>query len=243
MKHWIALVLLCLLAACADDQWDDCVTSTGPMRTEVRDVSPFHTIDLAAKIDVELTQDTVNSIVVEGGRNLLDQVETRIIDGVLNISSNMTCNWVRNMQDRITVHVHCTGLRTIVYRGSGDVRCSNALTVPTFRVEQRQGSGTLDLHVQADTCWYGMHTGPGNVVASGGADVLFLYSSGYAHIDTRSQTCRESHCNNSGSGDFHTSPTDALFAAVRDAGDIHYHSDPPLVLVTDVGDGSVIHGD
>ncbi|MEO8067136.1 MAG: head GIN domain-containing protein [Flavobacteriales bacterium] len=243
MKQAIALLGLFLLVSCADDQWDDCVTSTGPTRTEVRDATPFHTLELASKIDVVLTQDTVDAITVEGGRNLLGQVETSITDGVLHIGSDLTCNWVRNLHDRIKVYLHCTSLRTIVYSGSGDITCSNTIVQPTFRVDQRQGSGTLWLNVVADTCWYGMHTGPGNVIATGAADVLYLYSSGYAHIDTRDQPSRESNCNNSGSGDFRTAPSDFFYGAVNDAGNIHYYGDPGAVIIFDEGSGSVIHGD
>lgn len=244
MKYALNLLCLCFLASCADDQWDDCITSTGPTVQQQRAASDFHTIELGAKVDVVLTQDSLNSIVVEGGRNLLDQTETSITNGVLSINSNMTCNWVRNLEQRVTVHVHCKELRQITFTGSGDMSCTNHLTVPTFRVEQRQGSGTLNLNVVADTIWYGLHTGPGNVVATGSADVLYLYSSGYGHIDTRNQPSRESHCNNSGSGDFRTAPTDVLYAAVRDAGDIHYYGTPAYgVFIEDTGSGSVVQGD
>lgn len=244
MTQMLKLLGLCALVACADDQWDDCITSTGPTVQQEREVSDFHTIELGAKVDVLLTQDSVNSIVVEGGRNLLGQTETSISGGVLTINSNMTCNWVRNLEQRVTVHVHCKELRQVTFTGSGDVRCKNMLNVPTFRVEQRQGSGTLNLNVTADTIWYGLHTGPGNVVATGSADVLYLYSSGYGHIDARNQPSRESHCNNSGSGDFRTAPTDVLYAAVRDAGDIHYYSTPTFgVFIEDTGSGSVVQGD
>ncbi len=243
MKYALTCIAVLSLLSCADDQWDDCVTSAGPTRTEVRSASPFHTLELAGKIDVVLTQDSVDAISVEGGRNLLDQVETRVSDGVLKINSNMICNWVRDLQERVTVHVQCSSLRTIVYTGSGDVSCTNTITQPNFRVEQRQGSGTLDLKLETDTCWYGMHTGPGNVVATGSSDVLYLYSGGYAHIDVRGQAHRESHCNNSGSGSFRTAPSEVLYAAVYDAGNIHYYSDPPVLGVTDEGSGSVIHGD
>jgi Putative auto-transporter adhesin, head GIN domain len=243
MKYALTCIAVLALLSCADDQWDDCVTSAGPLRTEVRSASPFHTLELAGKIDVILTQDSVDAISVEGGRNLLDQVETSVSDGVLTINSNMICNWVRNLHDRITVHIHCSSLRTIIYTGSGDVSCTNTIAQPTFRVEQRQGSGTLDLKLETDTCWYGMHTGPGNVIATGSADVLYLYSGGYAHIDVRGQAHRESNCNNSGSGDFRTAPSEVLFAAVYDAGNIHYYSAPPVLGITDEGSGSVIAGD
>lgn len=243
MKQPTILLGLLLLSSCADDQWDDCITSTGPTRTELREASPFHTMELAGKIDVVLTQDSVDAITVEGGRNLLGQVETSIDDGVLRINSNLTCNWVRNLHDRIKVHVRCSSLRTIVYTGSGDITCTNAMVQPTFRVEQRQGSGTLRLNIEADTCWYGLHTGPGNVIATGTANVLYLYSNGYAHIDVLAQQHLQSHCNNSGSGDFRTAPSDMFFGAVYDAGDIHYYGDPVIGSIVDEGSGSVIHGD
>ena len=243
MKQFAIIFFLLGLASCADDQWDDCVTSAGPTRTEEREASPFHTLDLAGKIDVVLTQDSVDAISVEGGRNLLGQVETSITDGVLKITSNLTCNWVRNLHDRIKVRVHCSSLRTIIYSGSGDITCTNAIVQPTFRVEQHQGSGTLRLNIEADTCWYGLHTGPGNVIANGTANVLYLYSHGYAHIDVLGQQHHQSHCNNSGSGDFRTAPSDLFYGAVYDAGDIHYYGDPVIGSIVDEGSGQVIHGD
>ena len=54
----------------------DCFTSTGEVTREARHVDDFDTIIANENVDIIITQDTVNSLEVEGNTHLLDPVES-----------------------------------------------------------------------------------------------------------------------------------------------------------------------
>ncbi len=56
LKHTILLCAL-LLIGCEQEQWDDCITSAGPMRSEERIVGDFHTIDLDDRVDLVVIEE------------------------------------------------------------------------------------------------------------------------------------------------------------------------------------------
>ena len=107
LKYAIPLCVL-LLAGCQREQWDDCITSTGPKSEEVRAVGNFTSVDIQDRIDLVLESRAEGSIAVEAGRNLIGQVRTDVRDGVLYIESDITCRWVRSFKPRIIVKVPIT---------------------------------------------------------------------------------------------------------------------------------------
>lgn len=242
MKQLSIACVALVLAGCAKENRGDCLVSTGALASEVRTVSGFHSILLDDRIDLELTQDTSTgpSLVVEAGRNLLPRVSTEVRNGELHISSDLTCNWVRNLKERPLVRVTFPSLERITYSGVGNITATTPIRGRTFRLEQWDGHGTVHLELQVDTCWVGLHTGVGDAILAGSVQQLSLYTLNFAHIDAASLSAREVFVNNSGSGDIRCRASEALFVQVRNVGDVYYASDPAIVDAQITGSGRLI---
>jgi hypothetical protein len=238
---WVIPVCALLLAGCEREQWDDCITSTGPERIEERAVGGFHTVDLSDRVDLVLEPRASGTVAVEAGRNLLGQVGTEVRDSVLYIANDNRCNWVRSFKPRITVHVPVTAVRKLVLRGTGDVSCTDTLRVQDFRVEQHGAQGTTDLLLDVHTCAVGLHTGAGDVRLRGRCtSQADLYSGIMAPIDASQLRARFVAVNNSGIADIRCWATEGLDAQLYSVGDVYYRGDPGSVQSLVLGEGRLI---
>lgn len=235
-----------LLAGCAREQMDDCFTGMGPWELEDRHMAAIHTIELEDRIDLEITVDSTlddTRLIVEAGRNVLPNVETEWLDGVLHIRNTMRCHWVRDMKRRPVVRVATGSLEGLVYRAVGDVRVKGPITGSTFRLEQWAGHGTVHLPLQVDTCWIGLHTGVGDAVVTGRVHTAHFYTSNFAHIDARALDAVKVLVNNSGTGDIRCRAREEAYLQIRDVGDIHLGGSPPVLDLLRTGTGSLFQGD
>lgn len=241
LRPTIIALLPLVLCACQQEQWDDCITSTGPASSEQREVAGFRTIELHDRIDLVLDPGTVGRVAVSGGRNLLDQVRTEVVAGTLRISNANTCNWVRSFKPRITVRASSVGLERLVLRGTGDVTCADTLRAPFLAVEQWGAQGTARLMLAVNTLEVGLHTGAGDAVLLGRCtDEARLYSGIMAPIDASGLRASRVAVNNSGITDIRCWAEDELHVFIGDAGDVLHRGDPPL-LHTDIrGSGRVL---
>jgi hypothetical protein len=94
-----------------------CLKNAGAVKTTVRQPGSFNEIMLYDKIDVVLTQDSVQQIKIESGENMLPNIETTVIDNVLTVRDNSSCKWVRDLDEKITVYISTPKLQQIIYHG------------------------------------------------------------------------------------------------------------------------------
>jgi hypothetical protein len=233
-------ILLLMLAGCQREQWDDCVTSTGPLRMEERSLGAFTAIELEDRIDLVLEDRPLGTVAIEGGGNLIGQVATEMSGGALRITNGMRCRWVRSFKPRITVRVPVEGLCRITLRGTGDVSCADTIRCDYFLLEQWGAEGRTDLLLRTTRSDIAMHTGAGSVTISGTADLLELFSGIMAPIDARGVAASTVNVNNGGVSDIRCRTNGALNVLIDDAGDVYYAGGPSTVNSTINGSGRLI---
>lgn len=240
----IALCVGLLFAGCGKEQWDDCITSTGPMHNELRHVGDLHTIDLDDRVDVVLEPRDHGTVVVEAGRNLLDQVSTEVENGVLRIRNENRCNWVRSFKPRITVHVPIDQVATLLLRGTGNVTGNGTIERERFTIEQHGAQGSCDLTLDVQRVDVALHTGAGDVTLHGRCTgVANLYNGIMGPIDASDMIARFVNINNSGVTDIRCAVDDWLDVQIHDAGDVYYRGDPNGIGSVLTGTGRLIRLD
>ncbi len=241
LRAFIPIGIVLLLAGCQREQWDDCITSTGPQRSEERTVSQFHKVKLDDRIDLVFDHLPATTIVVEAGRNLIDQVITEVEGGTLSIENGNRCNWVRSFKPRITVRVPIAAVNELELTGTGNISSADTIRCEEFRIEQWGAMGTADLLIDAQRIFIGLHTGAGDVVLRGSAsDHLNLYSGHLGTIDATLLRSPTVNINNSGVGDFRCWSVEHLNVQINDAGDVYYRGDPALIESSINGSGALI---
>lgn len=236
-----SVLVVLLLTACGKEQWDDCVTSTGPMDREERYVGDLHAIDLDDRVDVILEVREQGTVEVEAGRNLLGQVITEVKDGVLRIRNDNRCNWVRSFKPRIIVKVPIAQVSALILRGTGYVTCTDTIRSERFTIEQRGAQGSCELTLDVQAVEVALHTGAGDVTLHGRCSgAANFYNGIMGPIDASDMVARFVNINNSGVTDIRCSVDEWLDVQIRDAGDVYFTGEPSGVASVVTGTGRLI---
>lgn len=222
-----------------ENRWD-CVKSTGTIIKQTRTIPEIHTIDIDNKLNVFITQDTVNSLVVEAGKNIIDNIETSVIGDRLLIKNNNKCNFMRSYKAPITIYVSIKNLTTINYLGGGTVKSTNTLICDTLTINCSNGSDTVKLDVNANTVQAFMHTGVADIIISGKCNRAFAYSRGQGFIRLQNLESSYVYCNSSGTGDFYVWADNEMEILLQYVGNVYYKGNPKITIDTHTGKGNLI---
>jgi len=230
-----------LLLGCQREQLDDCITSAGPMATQERALAEFSSIDLKDRVDLLFEHRSSNTVAVEAGSSLLDQVVTEVRDGTLYISNENRCNWVRSFKPRITVKVPLDQIAKLTVRGTGNVDCADTLVRERFDLAQWSAQGSVRMLLDVQTLDAGLHTGAGDVKLEGRCSgEAFLYSGIMGPLDASGLRSRFVSVNNSGIADVRCWATTFLVVQLNSFGDVYFSGDPLNVESSINGTGRLI---
>lgn len=228
-KNILSLVVLSIVfSACKKENMFDCFMKAGSNTTEIRNVAYFDQIFLYDNVNLIITQDTINEVMIEGGKNLLKKIRTSVKGNILEIRNNNKCNWSRNYKNKINVNVKVKALSYIEYWGSGNISTINAITVPHLRIDSHDGSGTITLNLNTKKVELVIHTGPANFIVTGKSDQNYAYSTGNGVIDCRDLASNYCFMVNSSTADFYTNPKDHIDAEIKYLGNVYYMGNPPI---------------
>lgn len=146
---YIVVAAVLIFGACKKENRCDCIKRTGDIITEVRSLPPFDRIFTEQDVDVFITQDPSVEVKVEAGENIAPLIETVVEDGILIIRNKNRCNWTRNYNKPINVHLKHPGLKYIHNNGSGKITSVNTITLDTFDV-RIEGAGNIELTVNSN---------------------------------------------------------------------------------------------
>lgn len=176
------LLLLCVLLfnRCSKPS---CLESSGPITSTMRDVSPFHQIDLYNNLNLVLTQDTLEVIRVEAGEHLQPNISTTIENGVLILKNTTDCNWLRSPSERITVYVSVKKLDGVNYRGSGNITSTNTIIADYIKFYSDKGAGNVNISLQAKRTDAAIEYENADFKFRGKSDICYAYVNARGSID------------------------------------------------------------
>ena len=222
----------------------DCFKSTGPEIREDRQITSFSEIRLENKIDLVITQDTIERLAVVCGENLINKIETTVSSGLLTIQNHNTFNFVRSYDRHITVYVSVKHLKALDFRSAGNVSTSNMLSDSALTIESFDGSGLIDLSLQEKVIHTNLHTGPATIRLKGSSPLLYIYSGGNGEVDTKNIPCPQIYLTNRGTGNFYistdSSPTSNIQAELTSTGDVYCSGRPSALAKSETGSGKFI---
>lgn len=177
LKKTIAYLLLFLIAgsSCKKENALDCFKSNGSETTEVRYPGTFSTIQVADKIEINISQGNDYKVEIKAGKNLLHNISTSVSGGTLHIANNNTCNFVRGYKKTITINVTLPYLEYVKNDGVGTIRI-NDLQQDTLLV-RTESSGDIYISGVYNEIRTSAH-GNGDMYISGSANSFYIYSKG-----------------------------------------------------------------
>ncbi len=214
----------------------DRVEGSGTVVVESRPVSGFSAISFFTEGVITITQGDSESLTVETDDNLMQHLETKVTNGVLNIKVQETPRINIDPSDGITWEITVVDLEAVSLFGAGSVEMGD-LTTGQLSITV---AGAMDVAIDdlsAATLEVEV-TGVGEIMLAGEVTAANLMLTGAGTIDTSALSARHASALVSGAGDILVRATDSLDATVTGLGNIDYYGSPSVTQVI-TGAGSI----
>ncbi len=228
---------LFFLSACHDDDiWG--IRGEGPAVSETRNLSEFDQIDFGVDGEVILKQGPVQEVTIEGQRNILDVLETKVRNGKLEI--NFDHMQVRRYRD-IKVYITVPEVTYLKVSGSGRITGEEDFSVSDLQIRV-SGSGDINFSAVGATNIDSEISGSGDLYLTGDCLKHNSTISGSGKIKAYDLLTEDTSIRISGSGDAEIAVSDYLKATVSGSGKVRYKGSP-TVDVNISGSGKVERAD
>ncbi|MDI1234248.1 MAG: DUF2807 domain-containing protein [bacterium] len=221
----IALFIAIILTAtsCAKDRM--LVKGQGTDVKITRDIKNFTGVSLCISADVEIYQDSVYHVELNGQQNILDVIETKVSGENLNIGlKNFTSLRSHN---KIVIRIYMPNLKALDVSGSGKIIGMTGLNTADLKANV-SGSGEINLN--------GIVTNSFTANVSGSGDIIFYGNnscvradykvSGSGNINAEWFRVDTVDANVSGSGEMSIYVVKQLNANISGSGKIWYRGNP-----------------
>ncbi len=206
----LILLALLVLASCSEGDF----TGNGPVVSEVRSLSEFHSVSSEISADIYLTQNPEQSFRIDAHENLLAIIDTRVVNGQLIIETDYNIR----TSTRIQVYISAADFRKISIAGSGSLESMNCMSLTDLEL-RIAGSANIDFCGTVENLFTAI-AGSGNVNAFGLESMT---------VDTRI----------TGSGDVKVTVEESLDVRITGSGSVRYKGNPE-VNSTITGSGRVV---
>ncbi|MBA2745250.1 MAG: DUF2807 domain-containing protein [Flavisolibacter sp.] len=205
--------------------------SPGKIREETRTVNDFNKIVLHHKINLVLTQDTLNKLTIRTGENIIAGIHTNVVDDVLTIENSRNSSMNQPSQ-QIDVFLSAKELETIEYLGSGNISSTNTLKAPVFTVVSQTGAGVIQLDIEATHTVAGIYEESADIILSGKTNTAFVYCAPRGTINLKLLEAKKMNIYFSSVRNGYVWVTDELSGTNYHTGNILYKGNPVLQIIT-----------
>lgn len=214
------------------------VSGSGPVISRAYNETGFTSVNVGIDGDIYYTQDSVYKLEIHGQSNILDKIETKIVDGELQIQFTKFDNVWRH--DRISVYVSCPNIYGLGINGPGKLYALQPITSTNMRLKVN-GSGNITVSKYTGTSLSADVTGSGDIQVNGGkVKTEDLRISGSGKINLLGIVADDVTTNTSGSGDISVNATNTLNVRISGSGDVYY-TGSPAVSSSISGSGKLKH--
>lgn len=241
LKAIIYLLPIGVIGLSGCNKSGDCFTNTGAIIKEERRVGDFDSIDVRDYVNLFLTQDSVNKVVVEAGQNIISGITTEVISRQLYIDNTLKCNWLRSYSKPINVYISVKNLQKIYYLSSGNITSTNILKSGLLKLDIWGGCGSIDLDINVYQGSFILHLGTVDITLHGNCSICSIYQGDFGIFQCKDMKTGYNYVTNKGSNDCYVNVTQYLNATIASIGNIYYTGDPDSVTIKINGAGQVIH--
>lgn len=246
MRKKLGLISIAFLVfACAKDHVPDCIQKGGSRIFVEHHLDTFDQILVNENIELIIQEGSNHHVKIEAGEYLISDVNFTINEGLLTLTDNNQCNWLRSYQPtKITVTT--PSLYQIRSNTQYTIKSSGKLNFPNLKLvsenfnQDQISLGDFDLEVNNQSLSI-ISNNLSQFFISGHTETLFVgfYSGTTAffgdHLIAQNVTVshRSSH-------DIRVHPIQSLSGELRGVGNLISVHTPPIVDITQLYTGSLI---
>ncbi len=233
----IALTII-LISGCGKST--DCLSNSGEVIREERRVEDFDSIDVRNYVNLILSQDSINKVVVESGANIINGITTEVTGNTLILDNTLACKWLRSYNTPVNVYISAKNLSKIIYSSSGNISSDNTITSKKIILDILEGAGSIDLNLNIDEGIFILRMGTADVKLHGICKISSVYSGEFGLFQLSDLKTNFTFITNKGSNDCYINVNDYLVATITSIGNIYYTGNPDSVSTNITGQGKLI---
>jgi len=207
---------------------------------QTRQVTGFHGVTVSSGINLYLTQKSVEEVVVESESDDLDQIITKVEDGILKITMKQR-SWFNFGWNHKSpkVYVSFKTLDKLDASSGSDVYSQSVLKVENLSLHASSGS---DVKLELDANEVNLETSSGSDISLKGKANLFKASAS-SGSDIKADEFQTKKCiaSTSSGSDIEVYASEEINASASSGGDITYRGNPAIKNVNESSGGDV-HG-
>ncbi len=192
----------------------NCLEGQGAIVSESRVLNDFNSINSSIYAEILITQGPLEDVIIEAQQNILNEIETNVINGELMITSNRCVDIV----EPVEVYVTIPDIQNLTLTGVGSFVSQNDFNL-----------GNLGISL----------TGTGDFELQGTVNNLDILLTGVGDINAFGLISEVCNVNVSGVGDVEVFANDELNVTLSGVGNIYYMGNPNLTINI-TGSGNVI---
>lgn len=212
-----------------------CIKGKGPIITETRTVSGFTGVSNECSVNIHVKQDSFYNVVVEGQKNIIDLLQTKLDGSVLVV--NYKPNAPINTSETVDVYVTAPNYESFKVSGSGDIVTESLITADMMSLKVSGSGGITSENMKVITLDTKI-SGSGNINLKGIGNTTNHTLSGSGSIGAIDFATENTDATISGSGNMEVRVSHVLNAKISGSGNIQYKGSP-TVNVDISGSGSI----
>jgi hypothetical protein len=231
MKKYICLFgLAIILTSCGKNGLFSIFDDSENLVDKTINLGNFNYLKLESVFEVYLTQDTSNSLTIEGDESIIAKVSANLNDSVLEISNSYKAKWLKPKSNKVKLYLKFKVLKRIDIIETCNVQSENAITGEGLGVifEDKLSEANLNLNCKSFYYWNN-HPCGGKLTLSGNTEKLVIWNFALMSVDASNLTATEVSIENHAQGNCWVRPVNSLTFSIFGTGNIYYYGNPARI--------------
>jgi len=246
MKKLLFIFVLGCLFSCDSEDAIDCFQKSGEIIIQEIDVADFEQIFVNRNIELILKEAPETKVLVETGKNLLNDVEVVVVNNQLRVVDNNSCNYVR---DYVPTKIYVSAPNITQIRSStqydilsdGVLSYNNlSLLSEDFVAEGDFTMGDFRLEVQVNNLSITSNNLSSFYISGETINLTVGFYSGTGRFEGANLIAQNVTISHRGSNDMIVNPQQVLKGVLRGVGNLISKNNPPIVEIEQLYKGQLI---
>ena len=240
------IIILLLIVACDSENATDCFQKTGAILQQEFSVEAFTKILVNRDIALIVKEGATQSVVVETGENLLNDINIEVVDNQLILTDNNACNYFREY-GVTKVYVTSPNITEIRSSTQYDVSSDGLLTYPSLTILSEDfnapgtfTSGNFNLNINNDTFKLVFNNLSNCFVTGSTTNLNITFAASNSRFEGASLNAENVTISHRSSNDIIVNPQQSLQGVIRSTGNVISKHQPPVINVEELYTGRLI---
>lgn len=237
------LAVVLLFIGCSSEIIPGCYREPGASITRFDTVGSFNQINIGEGIHLVVKQGATAEVKVETGENLMEEITTESIEGVLYVKNKLKCSLGTTVPAKVTVTA--PDITKIYSSSQYDVVSEGVLNFPTLNLQQglfgKTASNIFDMNVNCQSLVVENNNTTIFRIKGVVNDLSVSFYSGDSRFEATNLSVQDVHVFQRSSNDMILKPLNKIEGNIYSNGNVVLLNHPPVVNVVQHYTGKVIY--